>query len=191
VAAPTSHRRYTLEEYVRLEEYANVRHEFLAGQIYARAGGTPEHGTYAANLIGILTAHLADRPCRVQTSDVRIRVQATGLDTYPDASVVCGSAERDAGDPNAITNPIVLVEVLSSSTEAYDRGVKLEHYQRIESLREVVFVAHEQRRIEVVRRGTDGHWQTTSGTSGESLVLESIGCSIAVDAVYRNPFATS
>jgi len=102
VAAPTSHRRYTLEEYVRLEEYANVRHEFLAGQIYARAGGTPEHGTYAANLIGLLTTHLANRPCRVQTSDVRIRVQATGLDTYPDASVIGGGEERDAGDPNAI-----------------------------------------------------------------------------------------
>jgi len=168
-----------------------VRHEFLAGQIYAMAGGTPEHGTYAANLIGILTAHLADRPCRVQTSDVRIRVRATGLDTYPDASVVGGSAERDAGDPNAITNPVVLVEVLSASTEEYDRGEKLEHYQRIESLREVVFVAHDQRRIDVVRRAAGGSWQTVSGTSGESLMLDSIGCSIAVDAVYRNPFAAS
>jgi Uma2 family endonuclease len=189
MAAPTVHRKYTLEEFVRLEDYANVRHEFLAGQIYAMAGGTPEHGTYAANVIGLLTAQLGAKPCRVQTSDVRIRVQATGLDTYPDASVVCGRAERDANDPNAITNPLVLVEVLSASTEDYDRGEKLEHYKQIESLQEVVFVAAEQRRIDVVRRQADGHWVTVSASGSGSLRLESIECVIPVEAVFRDPLA--
>lgn len=185
------HRKYTLEEYVRLEEYANVRHEFLDGQIYAMAGGTPEHGTYAANVIGLLTSQLVGKPCRVQTSDVRIRVQATGLDTYPDASVVCGHAERDPNDPNAIVNPVVLVEVLSPSTEEYDQGEKLEHYQRIESLREVVFVQHREQRVDVVRRQHDGSWLTTSGTSGDTLELEALGCALSVDSVYRDPFAES
>jgi Uma2 family endonuclease len=189
MAAPT-HRRYTLDEFVRLEEYANVRHEFMDGQIYAMAGGTPEHGTYAANLIGLLTAQLADKPCRVQTSDVRIRVKETGLDTYPDASVVCGREERDTGDPNAIVNPILLVEVSSASTEEYDRGEKLEHYKHIESLQEVIFVAHDKRRIDVIRREQGGGWSSVNATSGQSLVLASIGCTIAVDAVYRNPFAS-
>lgn len=181
------HRNYSLAEFVQLEEYANVQHEFVAGQIYAMAGGTPEHGTYAANVIGLLTAQLLTAPRRVQTSDVRIRVRATGLDTYPDASVVCGQLERDAEDPNAINNPIVLVEVLSPSTEDYDRGEKLEHYKQIEALREVLFVAHDQRRVDVVRRQLDGSWASVSAASGETLALESIGCTLAVDAVFRDP----
>lgn len=189
MATSVAHRKYTVAEYVRLEDYANVRHEWVDGQIYAMAGGTPEHGTYAANVIGLLTAGLAGRRCRVQTSDVRIRVRETGLDTYPDASVVCGTAERDADDPLAIVNPTVLVEVLSPSTEEYDRGEKLEHYKRIPSLREVVFVAHDAARVDVVRRGQDGSWSTTSATAGEAAALESLELVLPVDAVFRDPLA--
>jgi Uma2 family endonuclease len=189
MAMPTPHRKYTLAEYVRLEEYANVRHEFADGQIYAMAGGTPEHGTYTANVIGSLTAALAGRRCRVQTSDVRIRIVATGLDTYPDASVVCGSDERDREDPLAIVNPTLLLEVLSPSTEEYDRGEKLEHYKRIPALREVVFVAHDERTIEVVRREADGSWSVIRAGAGESVTLSSLACELSVDAVYRDPLA--
>jgi Uma2 family endonuclease len=184
-----AHRRYTIQEFVRLEEYSNVRHEFLDGQIYAMAGGTPEHGTWAANVIGLLTACLRGRPCRVQTSDVRIRVKATGLDTYPDVSVVCGHAERDVEDRDAIVNPILLVEVLSPSTEEYDRGEKLGHYKVVESLREVVFVNHDERRVEVHRRD-GGRWTVSRGSRGESVRLESIGCELPVDEVYRDPLAS-
>src|SRR3989442_14646818 len=120
MSSPAMHRKYTIQEFVSIEEFSNVRHEYAAGQIYAMAGGTPQHGARAANLIGLLTAQLRGRLCRVHTSDVRVRVTATGLDTYPDVSVVCGKAELDTEDPNAITNPAVLVEVLSSSTAEYD-----------------------------------------------------------------------
>src|SRR5688500_20338638 len=92
----SSHRKYTLEEYVRLEEYANVHHEFLEGQIYAMAGGTPEHGTYAANIIGLLTSQLLGKPCRVQTSDVRIREGDTARHPHRGARRVWGRAARDA-----------------------------------------------------------------------------------------------
>ncbi len=109
--------RYSLEEYSVLEETSNVRHEYLDGHIYAMAGGTPEHGGPCANLIAILSNALEGRPCRVFTSDVRVRIQATGLDTYPDASVVCGRIERDSVDRNALTNPVVLAEV-----EVWRRG---------------------------------------------------------------------
>jgi Uma2 family endonuclease len=102
-------------------------------------------------------------------------VQATGLDTYPDVSVVCGRAERDSQDRDAIVNPLILVEVTSPGTEDYDRGEKLEHYQRIPSLREVVFVAHDARRLEVVRRGTGATWSTDSAVAGGTLRLESLG----------------
>ncbi len=189
MANPAPHRKYTIEDFVRVEEYSNVRHEYLEGQIYAMAGGTPEHGTYAANIIGLLTAQLGQRPCRVQTSDVRIRVTATGLDTYPDVSVVCGHADRDTDDRNAITNPTVLVEVLSSSTEDYDRGEKLDHYKRIPSVREVVFVAHDGFRVDLLQRQSDGTWIARSARGGESVTLESIGCVLPVDDVYRDPLA--
>jgi Uma2 family endonuclease len=116
-----AHRRYTIHEFVALEQYSNVRHEFLGGQIYAMAGGTPEHGLYAANVIGILTAALRGRRCRVHTSDVRIRISKTGLDTYPDVSIVCGHAELHQEDRNASTNPVALVEVLSPSAADHDR----------------------------------------------------------------------
>jgi Uma2 family endonuclease len=181
-------RRFTIEDFVRLEEYANVRHEFLAGQIFAMAGGTPEHGTWTANIIGLLTAQLRGKPCRVQTSDVRIRVTSSGLDTYPDVSVVWGHAERDAEDRNAIANPVVLVEVLSASTELYDRGEKLDHYKQIPSLREVVFVSHDQRRVEVVRK-TAGGWDSLTAIGREVVRLESLECELPVEEVYRDPLA--
>jgi Uma2 family endonuclease len=187
----TPHGRYTIQEFVRLEEYSNVRHEYLAGQIYAMAGGTPEHGTYAANVIGALASQLVGRRCRVQTSDVRIRVQATGLVTYPDVSVVCSRAERDSDDPNAIVNPTVVVEILSASTEDYDRGEKLEHYKRIPALREIVLVAHDERRVDVVRRDDDGTWRTYSADERETVELNSIGCRFSVAEVYRDPLAES
>jgi Uma2 family endonuclease len=180
------HRIYTIEEYVHVEEYSNLKHEFYAGQIFLMSGGTPEHSLYAANIIYILNGQLAGRPCRVNTSDARVRVQATGLDTYPDVSVVCGHAELDVADRNAIVNPIVLVEVLSKGTEEYDRGEKLANYQRIAALREVVFVAHDARRLDVVRRMPDGTWSTFSA---DTVRLESIDCTLTVDDVYRDPLA--
>jgi Uma2 family endonuclease len=189
MTGPAAHRKYLVSEYVRLEGYSNVRHEYLDGQIYAMAGGTPEHGTYAANVIALLSAGLVGRRCRVQTSDVRIRVQATGLDTYPDISVVCGHAERDIDDENAVVNPTLLVEITSPSTEDYDRGEKLEHYKKIPTLREVVFVAHDDHRVDVVRRQADGSWALSSALSGGSLALESVGTELRVDDVYRDALA--
>ncbi|MGH9379315.1 MAG: Uma2 family endonuclease [Thermoanaerobaculia bacterium] len=185
------HRRYTVAEYVQLEQYSNVRHEYVDGQIFALAGGTPEHSTYAANVIGILTAQLRGRPCRVQTSDGRIRVRATGLITYPDVSVVCGRAEIDSEDADAIVNPTLVVEVTSPSPDDYDRGEKLDHYQRIPALREILFVAYEEPRLDLVRRGTGGGWSRSSASSGASLRLESLDCEIAVDAVYLDPLRAS
>lgn len=184
------HHEYSIAEFVRLEGYSNVRHEFVDGQIYAMAGGSPEHGTYAANVIGLLTAALRGRPCRVQTSDVRVRVRTTGLDTYPDVSVVCGRVELDPEDTKAVTNPIVLVEVLSESTEDYDRGDKLESYKQIPSLREVVLVDWRSERVEVVSRSGPAGWATRSAGAGERVRLESIDVELAVDDVYLDPLAT-
>ena len=184
MATARSHWRYTIEEYLHLEEHSNLKHEFHDGQILAMSGGTPEHALYAANVIGILRAQLLDGPCRVYTSDLRVRVQASGLDTDPDASVVCGELLRDREDKNAAVNPVLLVEVTSPSSEAYDRGQKLDEYRTIPALREVLLVAHDAQRVDVVTRRPDGTWHTTSAGPGETLTL-ALGATLSVDAVYR------
>ena len=191
MAARAPHARHSLEEYVRLEAYSNVRHEYLDGQIYAMAGGTPEHGAMAVRITAALLGQLGDRRCAVYSSDVRVRVAATGLATYPDASVVCGEEERDPADRNALTNPIVLVEVLSPNTEEYDRGEKFSHYKGIPALREVVFVSHAEPFIEVWRRESAGTWSRHAFDRGETVNLISIGCVLSVDGVFRDPFGPS
>jgi Uma2 family endonuclease len=179
--------RYTREEYRSFERASNMKHEFLDGVIYAMAGGSPEHAAIAGNVIFTLSAALRDRPCRVYSSDLRLHVLDTGLETYPDASVICGRVEVDPEDKHAATNPLLVVEVTSPSTEAYDRGEKLRHYQRITSLREAVLVSHRESLVEVFRKENDGSWTRHQAGPGRSLRLESIGCDLAVDEVYRDP----
>jgi Uma2 family endonuclease len=124
------------DRFYAFEASSNVKHEYLDGQIYAMAGGTPEHAALAAAVVGQLYAQLREGRCRVYNSDLRVRVPATGLLTYPDATVMWGPRQRDAEDEYAITNPTLIVEVLSRSTEEYDRGDKFEHCKRSSSLRE-------------------------------------------------------
>ena len=155
------------------------------------AGGSPEHAATAANVVGILRQGLAGRRCQVFSSDLRIRVEETGLATYPDLSVVCGRLELDPEDRrgHTVVNPTVLVEVLSPSTEAYDRGEKLAHYKRIGSLREVVLVAHDEHRIDLWRRIEGGWTQRTFGP-GQRVVLESLHeITLPVDEIYFDPLA--
>lgn len=177
----------TYEEYVASEATSPVKREFIRGQIYAMAGGTPEHGALAAAMIGELRAALRGKPCRVYSSDLRVRIVDTEMATYPDASVVCGRLETAAGDPNGVVNPTLLVEVLSESTEAYDRGVKAAHYRRIPSLKEYVLVAQDEPRIEVYRRNDDGGWVLYEARPGQHLELRTVGVMLDVNAVYENP----
>lgn len=178
-----------LREYLAAESASDIRHEFLDGKVFAMAGGTPEHAALAASVIRLLGNALLGRPCRVFTSDVRVRIPATGLSTYPDGSVVCGQLETDADDANAIVNPIVLVEVLSDTTEAYDRGAKAAHYRRIPSLQEYVLVSQSEPLIEVHRRNERGHFELFEARAGEHVELASLGVSLEVRAVYENPLA--
>jgi Uma2 family endonuclease len=180
-AAPRRH--YTYDEYLALDEASNVKLEFYAGDIYAMAGGTPEHAALCLQVGSSLNVQLEGGPFRVYGSDLRVRVRATGLATYPDVSVVCGPLERDPEGRDSVLNPTLVAEVLSPSTAAYDRGEKREHYQQIPSLREVVLVAHDERRIEVHRRGPNG-WSCHQAGPGESVVLDSISCRLDVNAIY-------
>jgi Uma2 family endonuclease len=123
----------TYAEYLAFEEASLEKHEFLNGEVFAMAGGTLEHPALAMALGAALINALRDRPCRLFSSDLRVRIRATGLTTYPDISVACGKAEVDNEDPHALVNPVLIVEVLSDSTEAYDRGEKAAHYRHIPS----------------------------------------------------------
>ncbi len=181
---PVAHMSYA--EYIAAEKASLVRHEFLKGRVFAMAGGTPEHGALAAAVMGELRSALRGKPSRVYSSDLRIRILETELATYPDASVVCGKLETAPDDANAVVNPTLLVEVLSDSTEAYDRGAKAAHYRRIPSLREYVLIAQDEKRIEVYRRNQRGGWELFEAQSGV-LELESLGIGLDVDAVYENP----
>ncbi|HEY6463025.1 MAG TPA: Uma2 family endonuclease [Polyangiaceae bacterium] len=180
----------TYADYLALEEASlDTKHEFIDGEITAMAGGTPDHGALALAFAHLLQNALGDRPCRIYSSDVRVRVRATGMTAYPDLSVVCGRLETDPDDSKAIANPVVIVEVLSDSTEARDRGVKAAHYRHLVSLREYVLVAQHERRIEVHRRNEAGRWELFEYEAGQRAELASIGCVVPVDDVYRDPLA--
>lgn len=183
MSSTIARRHYTYDEYLALDEASNVKLEYFGGDIYAMAGGTPEHAALCLQVGSSLNVQLEGRPCRVYGSDLRIRVLATGLATYPDASVVCGPLERDPEGKNTVLNPTLVVEVLSPSTADDDRGEKREHYQQITGLREIVLVAHDERRIEVHRRESTG-WSRHQAGPGEAVLLESISCRLDVDALY-------
>jgi Uma2 family endonuclease len=181
--APRLH-RYTFHEYLVLEQSSTVRHEFLAGEIYAMAGGTPQHAALAMAVGAALVAQTRGGPCRVHSSDLRVRALATGLTTYPDVTIVCGPYESDPQDKNTIVNPRLVVEVTSDSTEDYDRGEKLDSYQRIPSLAAVVIVSHREQLIEVFERQPDSSWRRSEARSGAQLPLSALGAMLPVDEVY-------
>lgn len=181
-----AHRHYAYDEYLGLDETSNTKHEFLGGVIYAMAGGSIDHGALAANAIAMLRTQLAGRPCRVFSSDVRVRVLATSLATYPDVSVVCGPVECDPANRHTVTNPVVLVEVLSEGTAAYDRGEKFEHYRQLPSLREYVLIDSKAASVEVRSRRPDGTWSAQTAGPGQRASLPSLELALEVDELYRD-----
>ena len=174
----------TPEEYLRIERAATYRSEFYRGEMFAMAGGSPKHSMIKTNLSGSLWSHLRGRPCVPYDSDLRIKCP-TGLYTYPDASVICDELEFDDNHKDTVLNPTLLVEVLSKSTEAYDRGKKFDHYRTIKSLREYVLVSQDEPTIQRFLRNDDGTWTLTAVTGIEqSLKLLSIGVELPLAEVF-------
>ena len=177
-------------EYLSLEAGSQQKHEYLRGEVWAMAGGTAAHALIATNFTGVLRNALQGKPCAPYNSDLRIRISETDRTTYPDAVVVCGKREMAADDPNALTNPTVIVEVLSESTEASDRGEKFAHYRQLNSLKEYVLVSQHLRQVEVFRRGDNDGWSIEPARiAGERVELTSLGVSFAVDELYVDPNA--
>lgn len=174
------------DEYLDLEERAEVKHEYVAGQIFAMAGASPEHVLIAGNIGGELRNAAKGGPCGVYPSDLRIRVRKTGLNTYPDVSVVCGDLQRTGRRPQACTNPAVLVEVLSESTQDYDRGEKWRHYQTIESLKDYLLVWQDRPRVERYSRLQDSGWRYQLIEGLDQVVrVDALNAEIPLSEIYR------
>jgi Uma2 family endonuclease len=187
-AEPLAHMTYP--EYLDFERTAGSKHEYLRGEVFAMAGGTLEHGRLASRVSHLIRSGIGDRPCETFSSDAKIRIDETDLTTYPDVTVICGRIERSPIDEEAATNPIVLVEVFSDSSEAYDRGEKFAHYRRLGSLREYVLVSQREPRLEVFRRTSGGTWEFVDAGPGASVTLDSIGVRLAVDDVFASALAS-
>lgn len=176
--------RYSYAEYLALEASSNVKHEYFDGQIYGMAGGSPEHAALAAAVVGLLFPQLQQGRCRAFSADLRVRVEASGLATYPDVTVVCGPRLPSAQDAQAVTNPTLLVEVSSPGTEEYDRGDKFEHYRQIPALQQYVIISHRERHITVWSRTNGDTWVETHSIDGDVVDLSSIGARLDVRTLY-------
>jgi Uma2 family endonuclease len=177
--------RLSPQDYLAIERDAEWKSEYLNGERVAMTGGSFEHGLLLGNTARLLGQELLARPCVVVPSDLRVKVSATGLYTYPDIVVVCGERQFDDENRDTLLNPILLVEVLSPSTEAYDRGKKFEHYRTIESLREYVLVAQREPRVDHYLRQEDGSWLFRSATGLDAVLpLPSLDCELPLADVY-------
>ena len=185
MALPQEKHFFTPEEYLRLERAAEYKSEYYAGEIFAMAGGSPTHSVITASALRDLGNLLKGNRCAPYDSNLRVFIPATGLYTYPDVSVICGPRELVPGHDDMITNPTLIVEVLSDSTEAYDRGQKFAHYRTLPSFAEYVLVSQKQPMVEVFFRLADGTWQLTPVRGLEATVrLQSLGVELRLAEVY-------
>lgn len=170
-------------DYLALEQVSNIKHEYLGGHIYAMAGGSPEHAALTAAVARHLGNATVGGRCRVYSSDLRVRVEATGLSTYPDVTVVCGPLKTASDDPNAAVNPSVVVEVLSPSTRKYDLTEKFEHLKQLDSLQIYLAVEIDSQRMEVRTRSSD-EWVSESFGPGQMIGLVPLGIELDLDRIY-------
>lgn len=173
------------EEYLRLERQAECKSEYLNGEIFAMGGASEAHNLIAGNIFGELRQQLKGRPGRAYVSDMRVKVRATGLYTYPDVVVVCGEPEFEDAEVDTLLNPTMLIEVLSPSTERYDRIAKTSYYRTIDSLTEHLLVAQDEIRFEQYIRQPNGQWLLFEHLNVDGAVeLASIECTLKLSDVY-------
>ena len=177
----------TDDEYLAHERRSDQRHEYLAGQAYAMAGESPEHSLINANLIAIFVSQLKGGRCRAFSPNMKVRTGPGGLYSYPDLSIVCGEPALLDEHRDVLLNPAVIVEVLSASTEAYDRGKKFLRYQRIQTLTDYLLVAQDEARIEHFVRRPNGHWDWSCAAGSEGHIeIASTACEVRLSDVYDN-----
>lgn len=180
--------RMTEEEYLAFERASDERHEYADGEIFAMAGASRRHSRIAMRIGAELVYALRLRPCEVYNNDLRVFIPQSRRYVYPDGSVACGKIEMADNEQDTLLNPRVVVEVLSPSTEEYDRGDKFTHYKTIPSLVHYVLASQDKPFVEVFTRQLDGSWTCVSYEAGQRIVLPAIECEIDVDQVYSKVF---
>ena len=182
-----SQRRYSLDEYFAVEETSQVKNEYYDGEIFAMAGASLQHNRIAANLLSLIRPAVASRGCEAFGSDLRVQTPG-GLFTYPDVSVVCGEPLLVQGRPDTLTNPLLLIEVLSDATREYDRGQKFALYKEIPSLREYMLVEQNGVLVEAFQVSGSKWEPHVYDSLDATLPAESIGITIPLREVYRLVF---
>lgn len=180
--------RYTPEEYLAAERASQTRHEFYRGELFEMVGATEAHNRIALNLVANLMAELRGKPCRVFALDMRVQVSANGLYTYPDVAVACPPIEFDGETRDTLLNPQVIVEVLSKSTEKYDRGKKFELFRELASLKQYILISQVEPRVDSYVRQADGvAWLMvpSAGLEG-TLDFPTVECRLSLAEVYRD-----
>ena len=179
-------KQISYKEYIEQEKKADFKSEYFAGEIFMMAGGSPNHNRIVSNVNAELNVGLRGSRCEAFNSDQRVRVKPNGLGTYPDSMVVCGQIKLDEIDKQAITNPIVLIEVLSPSTKDYDQGGKFELYREIESFRDYVTIHQDQVYVQYWHKGDDGRWILTETRDLNATIhLESINFDLPLRRLYE------
>jgi len=178
-------RRYSIAEYLALERSEEARHEFVDGEIFAMGGASRRHNLLNGNLFATLHAQLRGRGCEIYANDMRVRIPAVDLFTYPDVAVVCGEPRFDDDALDTLLNPTLIIEVLSKSTEDYDRGRKFAYYRTLDSLLEYLLFGQDRVVVEHYRYREDGDWLLSEVRNpSATLELPSIGCRLPLGEVY-------
>jgi Uma2 family endonuclease len=187
MAIPQPVRRYTPQEYYALERAAGYKSDYYQGELFAMAGGTARHSLISGNVVGEVRQRLKGTDCRAYESNLRLKVIATGLRCYPDAGVYCGPLQFDTEDTDGetVTNPTVLFEVLSKTTEAYDRGLKSDNYRQIETLAAYVLVSHHAPHVEIYERQPSGHWLLREAKGiAAALAIPALAIDLPLSEIY-------
>ena len=179
--------KMTTEEYLKFERVSEIRHEYYDGEIFAMTGAKVNHNRIGSNINRFLGNQLADRSCDVFLSDMRVKIQRVDKYTYPDVVVVCGDLELEDEKFDTLLNPVVIIEILSNSTELYDRGEKFAHYRLIPSLQEYILVSQYHCKVEKFIRGDDGIWRIFDPYTkiDTKIKLESIDCQLSLSEIYH------
>lgn len=176
--------KLTPEEYFDWEEQQQLRHEYIDGEVYAMTGGTLNHSEIASNLSFFLKGHLRNRGCRVFNSDARVNIHSSNNYVYPDVIVSCD--ERDRSATKFLSNPCLIVEVLSASTEAYDRGDKFGLYRRSPSLQDYVLISTDKIAVDIYHKNDRDRWEIISYAAGDLVELECIGLTLPIEEIFEN-----
>jgi Uma2 family endonuclease len=179
--------KFSLDDYLLWEAEQSERHEYLNGEVFAMTGARDTHNTIALNIASALRSALRGSPCRAFIADMKLRIDVANAAFYPDVMVTCDPRDKTPETDLAKQHPVLIVEVLSDSTSAYDRGLKFEHYRKIDTLKEYLLVEQDRRHADLFRRREDdSRWVLYASGATDDVVLDSVGVQLSMDTLFED-----